>query len=221
MSLLFIYYSPSSQRRTVGCMRILAYLVTLAAIEGATARSVFAQASANALRPGDVVRLRIYREPDLSGEFQINEQNIVFLPRLGAVPILEWPVDSIRARVTQAYAQFLRDPVIEVTLLRRIAIYGFVLKPGLYPVDPTMTVQEALALAGGANADGTKDRVELLRDNQRILADLRLSTSLDQVKLHSGDQLFVPQMGWWARNGKLVIPALITAFATVTAILHN
>src|SRR2546423_4598017 len=89
------------------------------------------QPSTDGLRPGDIVRLRIYREPDLSGDFPVNENGVVAFPRLGDVSIANLPADSIRPRVTRAFAQFLRDPVVEVTLLRRIAIYGFVIKPGL------------------------------------------------------------------------------------------
>ena len=138
-------------------------------------------------------------------------------PVIGAVAISSWPADSIGPRLTKGLSEYLRDPVIEVTLLRRIAIYGFVIKPGLYSVDPTMTVQEALALAGGAMPDGQKDRVELIRDSRRIATDLNETTALTQINIRSGDQLFVPAMSWWGRNGKVVIPSLIAATATITA----
>jgi protein involved in polysaccharide export with SLBB domain len=180
---------------------------------------LWAQEPPDALQPGDVVRLRVYREPDLSGEFPVNEQGFVVLPRLGAVHIAQWPADSVRPKIAGAMAEFLRDPVIEVTILRRIAIYGFVIKPGLYSVDPTMTVQEALALAGGAVTDGRKDRVELIRNNHRVITNLAETTQLRQIQLRSGDQLFVPELGWWARNGRVVVPSVIGAAATVTAVL--
>lgn len=176
-----------------------------------------AQAPADALKPGDALRMRIFREPDLSGEFQLNEQGVVTLPRLGELPIATWPADSIRPRLTRMYAEYLREPVVEIALLRRVAIYGSVLKPGLYPVDPTMTVQDALALAGGPAPDGKRDKVELIRGDQRVLTDLRLGTALTQVRLQSGDQLFVPQRSWLSRNTWLV-STLIGATATITAI---
>jgi hypothetical protein len=80
-----------------------------------------------------------------------------------------------------------------------------------------MTVQEALALAGGAMAEGQKDRVELIRDARRIATDLNQTTALTQINIRSGDQLFVPAMSWWGRNGKVVVPSLIAATATITA----
>jgi protein involved in polysaccharide export with SLBB domain len=199
-------------------MKILLSFVATALIAAGDS-PLWAQTPVDALQPGDVVRLRVYREPDLSGEFSVNEEGSVVLPRLGTIRVVEWPADSIRPRVTRAMEEFLRDPVIEVTILRRIAIYGFVIKPGLYPVDPTMTVQEALALAGGAITEGRRDRVELIRNNQRVLTNLAETTQLQQIKLRSGDQLFVPELSWWARNGRVVVPSVIGAAATVTAVL--
>lgn len=174
--------------------------------------------AADRLLPGDILRLRIFLEPDLSGEFPVDERGLVTLPRLGGVPVSEWPTDSIRPRLTRAFAEYLRDPVVEVTLLRRVAILGAVTKPGLYPVDPTMTVQDALALAGGAAPDGKRDQVELLRGGDRILTDLRVATPLDQLALRSGDQLYVPQRSWLARN-TWVVGSFIGATATVIAVL--
>src|SRR5256885_15464186 len=108
--------------KSVSCLGAVAIGVCL------TASSLAGQKPDDALRPGDVVRLRIYREPDLSGEFPVNEQGVVAFPRLGEIRISEWPADSIRTRLTKSFGEFLREPVVEVTLLRRIAIYGFVIK---------------------------------------------------------------------------------------------
>ena len=178
------------------------------------------QAPTDGLRPGDALRLRIFQEPTLSGEFQVNENGIVTLPRLGEIMIVAWPADSIRPRLTTAFSEFLREPVIEVTLLRRLAIFGAVRQPGLYPVDPTMTVQEALALAGGAAPDGRNDRVELIRGDERIETDLSEGARLDQLSLRSGDQLYVPQRSWLARNTWLLGSA-IGAVVTVIAVTAN
>jgi len=173
---------------------------------------------AQALKPGDALRLRIFREPDLSGEFQINELGIVTLPRLGEVRVLEWPLDSIRPRLHRRYAEYLRDPVVEVAFLRRVAIYGSVMKPGLYPVDPTMTLQDALALAGGPTPDGARDRVELVRGQQRVVTRVTMGTRVEQTPLESGDQIFIPQRAWIARNTWLV-STLIGGALTVTTLI--
>ncbi len=192
--------------------------VLLLMLCGLSALPLAAQANDDALRPGDVLRMRIYFEPELSGEFPINELGLATLPRLGDQPVSTWHPDSIRPRLTRMYAEYLRDPVIEVTLLRRVAIYGAVLKPGLYPVDPTMTVQDALALAGGAAPDGKRNHVELLRGDERIDTDLTMGSTVEQLRLRSGDQLFVPQRSWLSRNTWLV-GSFIGATATIIAVV--
>ncbi len=170
------------------------------------------------LKPGDLLRVRIYREPDLSGEYQVSERGTIVLPRLGEIELASWPIDSIRPRLTRAFAEYLRDPTIEVTPLRRIAVTGAVLRPNLYPVDPTMTVLDALALAGGAAPDGVRDRVELRRGTERLEARLDQSSSIADLKLRSGDQLYVPQRSWLSRNTWLV-STLIGATVTFTTIM--
>ncbi|MEO5799880.1 MAG: polysaccharide biosynthesis/export family protein [Gemmatimonadales bacterium] len=190
------------------------------ALLGAVLQTSAAQqaGSGDPLRPGDVLRLRIFQEPEMSGEFPLDERGSVTLPRLGTIAVSSWPADSIRPRLTRAFGEFLRDPVVEVTVLRRISVTGSVLKPGLYPVDPSMTVSDALALAGGASPDGRRDRVELRRGTTRSLASLDRASIIADLRLRSGDQLFVPQRSWLSRNTWLV-STLIGATATVTTIV--
>ncbi len=110
------------------------------------------------LRPGDVVRLRIWREPDLSGDFQVDEQGTVVLPKIGALSIKEMPAASLKTMLVDKYSTYLRDPAIDVTVLRRVNVLGAVKNPGLYPVDATMTVADVFALAGGVGPDGNPDK---------------------------------------------------------------
>jgi protein involved in polysaccharide export with SLBB domain len=81
-----------------------------------------------------------------------------------------------------------------------------------------MTVQDALALAGGAAPDGKRDRVELLRDDRRIETDLSAGTTLEQLHLQPGDQLYVPQRSWLSRNTTL-IGSLMGVTATIIAVV--
>jgi polysaccharide export outer membrane protein len=161
-----------------------------------------------ALRPGDVVRLRIWREPDLSGDFQVDEQSVVVLPKVGPVSVAGVSRDSLRRSLTASYAQYLRNPSIDVVLLRRVNIVGAVRNPGLYPVDPTMRVVDALALAGGVTSEGKQNRVELIRGGERTSIDLSPQVRIGETPLRSGDQLIVPRRSWLARNPGLLIGTL-------------
>ncbi|HXE56483.1 MAG TPA: polysaccharide biosynthesis/export family protein [Gemmatimonadales bacterium] len=170
--------------------------------------------------PGDILRLRIWREPDLSGEFPVDPTGIVVLPKIGPFDVSSVHPDSLRPRLVQAYQVYLNNPSIEVTLLRRITVLGAVRNPGLYPVDGTMTIADALALAGGAAPDGRRDRVEIRRADRRIVADLSVETRVGDSPLRSGDQLYVPQKSWLSRNPWVFTGALGTLTAVTVALIR-
>ena len=157
------------------------------------------------LQPGDLIRLKIWREPDLSGEFTVSETGEAVLPKIGTVNVLGISADSLGVSLRRSYETYLRNPTIEVTVLRRINILGAVNKPGLYPVDATMTVADALALAGGATSEGRLDRVHLIRNGQRVEIKLSPESRVADTPLVSGDQLMVPLRSWLARNASWVI----------------
>lgn len=158
------------------------------------------QAPANTLQPGDIVRLRIWREGDLSGDFPVDQNGMVTFPKLGPLRVSDETTSSLKAKLVIAYQQVLRNPSIEVTHLRRVSISGAVRTPGLYPVDPTVTIADAVALAGGATPDGVHGRVELIRNGTRIGVKLDDTAQIADLPLRSGDQLFVPERNWIARN---------------------
>ena len=124
------------------------------------------------LRPGDRVRLKVWREPDLSGEFEVDEDGIVVFPKVGRLDVQKISTDSLKALLVARYAESLRSPSVEVTVLRKLNVLGAVKNPGLYYVDPTTTVADALALAGGVTPDGKQNSVELLRDGKRLPVEL-------------------------------------------------
>jgi len=166
-----------------------------------------------------MVRLRIWREPDLSGEYPVDERGEVVFPKIGPMLVTRLSADSLRLQLVQTYSTYLRDPSIEVTLLRRVNVLGAVRTPGLYQVDQTQTVADVLAKAGGAMPDGRPDRVELIRDGARVGIRLDRKAKLFDSRIQSGDQLWVPQRSWFARNSGPLVVAGITATAIVVATL--
>ena len=172
-----------------------------------------AAAAADPLRPGDVVRVRIWREPDLSGEFPVDADGMVVFPKLGPRQVTSESAATLRERLLRDYAEYLVNPSVEVTLLRRLQVLGAVRTPGLYPVDGTMTVADVLALAGGTTPQGDPRRVELVRDGRRVDARLATDGQVASSAIRSGDQLFVPERSWLSRNTG-VVAALVSAGAT-------
>jgi protein involved in polysaccharide export with SLBB domain len=184
---------------------------------GAT-ESVTATPAADVLRPGDAVRLRIWREPDLSGDFTVDESGFVTLPKVGPVRATDQPVDTLKIRLLQAFRLYLNQPSIEVIPLRRIQVAGAVRNPGLYTVDPTMTVADVITLAGGATPQGRRDQVILVRGAVPTKSRLSLDARATQLPLRSGDQLLVPERSWVSRNPGVVIGAVSATASVVYAI---
>lgn len=200
-------------------MRRLAGLVLLAALgAGQAAAQEAAAFHPDGLRPGDYVRVAVWREPDLSGEYQVDQRGYATFPKLGPVPVAALHPDSIRPRLLAEYAKYLVNPSVEVVPLRRVSVLGAVARAGLYPVDPTMTLADAVALAGGAAPDGKRDVVELRRGAEVVIAKLDVATPVSRTPLRSGDQLWVPQRSWLSRN-PWVFSSVVAAAATITAVV--
>lgn len=167
------------------------------------------------LGPGDGLRLRIYREPDLSGEYVVDERGIVVLPKIGEWRVTGIPADSVRGTIRAALQQFLATESIEITPFRRVAVTGAVLKPGLYPVDPSMSVADALILAGGVAPIGRERVVELRVAGAQAGTEISAETRVWDTGAGGTRQLHVPQKPWVQRNGTLLVSL---ALSTVTAI---
>lgn len=173
-----------------------------------------------ALQPGDVIRLRIWREPQLSGEYVVDADGVATLPKIGPVEVSGLGPAALEAAIRDGYGQYLRNPSIEITLLRRINILGSVRAPGLYPVDPTMTLRDAVAMAGGVLPAGRQDRVELVRGDQRLVTQVTGDTRIVDLGVRSGDQIYVPERPWLSRNAGIVATVASTVIsATVSLII--
>jgi protein involved in polysaccharide export with SLBB domain len=196
-------------------LRLFWYIATVVSVlacasHTGTASAPPAQPASDALRPGDLVRLRIWREPDLSGEFTIDETGTVTFPKIGAYRADTESPESLKEKVVKAYQVYLVNPSIDIVVLRRVNILGAVRNPGLYPVDATMTIADVLAVAGGATQVGDADRVELVRGGDRVHVRLSQRTRLTESPVRSGDQLYVPERSWVSRNTG-ILAAFITA----------
>jgi protein involved in polysaccharide export with SLBB domain len=171
--------------------------------------------TADTVRPGDLVSVRIWREPDLSDTVQIDHSGVAAFSKLGPIQVTGIRPDSLERLLVSRYSKYLQNPAIRVSVLRRITIWGAVARPGTYSVDQTMTITDALALAGGATPQGKANKVELRRGAARRVLDLAGDNGQARdISLRSGDQLFVPERSWASRNA----PLLVTALAAATSL---
>jgi len=205
-------------------MSRLAALLALVAVHVANPAhaqqlALWAQVSENGPRPGDIVRVRIWREAELSGDFLVGENGEVVLPLLGAIATTGKTAELLIDELTAKYGQYLRNPSIEIMVLRRISVQGEVRSPGLYPVDATVSLADAVALAGGLTPTADARRISLVRQGEVLDVQLSPETVIQRSPVLSGDQILVGQKSWLSRNSGILIGAGITAAAIITAAL--
>ena len=175
-------------------------------------------ADSQTIRPGDVIKVAIFREPDMSLDYVVDETGSVVFAGVGEYNVLGLTKAALEVRLLADYALRLRDPNINVTVLRRVRIIGSVNDPGLHLVDATVTIADALAMAGGATSLGDPDKVRIIRDGQEIAINLTVDTRLGASIIRSGDQIFVPERSWVSRNSNVVATALSGSVAIVIAL---
>lgn len=181
-----------------------------------------ADAQVDSLRVGDVLKLWIWREEEMSGEFAVPQSGVVVFPKIGPVKVTGRATAELRSDLITQYQKYLRNPAIEITFLRRVHVLGAVNEPGVFSLDQTMTIAHALALAGGARPDGKSDEVQLVREGERLIGKISQRTRIADLPIRSGDQLFVPERGWISRNSGIVAALLSGAISvTIALIVQN
>jgi polysaccharide export outer membrane protein len=111
---------------------------------------------------GDKVRINVFGEKDLSGEYQVSANGSVTMPLIGDVPAVGLSARELEARLTEKYrGGYLRDPkiVVEVYDFRPYFVLGEVEKPGRYPALEGTTILGAIATAGGFTYRADQKRV--------------------------------------------------------------
>ncbi|MBO9557450.1 MAG: polysaccharide export protein [Caulobacter sp.] len=132
------------------------------------------------LGSGDKVRLTVYGEPSLSGEFFVSSSGMTSLPLIGDVKAAGLTVREFQDAVQKALSDgYLRDPRVaaEVLNFRPFYILGEVMKPGTYPYTSGLTVLNAVATAGGYTYRAEKKTVYIKHDGQTSETKMPLEPS--------------------------------------------
>jgi protein involved in polysaccharide export with SLBB domain len=182
--------------------------VLLAALASAGATPLGAQQDASAIsraagarvEPGDRIFLKVWREPLFRDTVMVNEHGEIVLPKIGRLTVSSLTISELRDTVVHRLRSFLRDPAADVTVLRRVAVNGEVMRPGVYMVDIATTLRDAVALAGGVTMFGNTQKVSIVRNGEVIrVPDWSRDTS-PVSDLRSGDQVVVGRRNWLVLN---------------------
>ncbi len=143
------------------------------------------------LAPGDKLRLSLYGDDALSGDYEVAQDGTISLPLVGAVKAAGLDVEAFRTAVEQQLSQgFYNGPRISAQLLNLQPVYvlGEVNKAGAFPYVPDLTLSKAAALAGGYTFRARMDVVAI----RRARADTERTVQADQsLQLAPGDTVRV------------------------------
>lgn len=202
--------------------RSLALLLLLLILQPAAGRAQLSAApdSELILQPGDLIRVTVWREPDLGGDFLINTGGTIVLPLIGERRVVGVPFNEVRDTLLAEYQVQLRNTSITILPLRRVYVLGEVARPGLLTVDPTITLAGVLALAGGATPNGDIRKIRIVRDNQVLTEAAPTHLALASADVRSGDQIFVERRNWFERNTTFIVSALLSVTSIIITVLR-
>jgi polysaccharide export outer membrane protein len=146
------------------------------------------------LASGDVIRIIVYGESDLSVEkLRLTDAGTFSYPFIGEVKAQGKTAAQIEQLiVAELKGDYLVDPRVSVSILeyREFFISGEVKNPGGYPYQPGLTLRRAVALAGGLTERASVNRINIIRDNKGTRSNA--AATLDTL-LKPGDTITIDQ----------------------------
>jgi polysaccharide biosynthesis/export protein len=145
------------------------------------------------LGPNDRVRVKVYGEPDITGEYEVDTNGQISVPLAGHIGAEGLTTKQLERAIAAALSKgIVRDPRVnvEVALYRPYYILGEVKKSGEYPYRLGLTVMDAVATAGGFTYRANEGKVYLRHAGDNA----EQAVSLDSpVPVFPGDNIRVPE----------------------------
>jgi protein involved in polysaccharide export with SLBB domain len=145
------------------------------------------------LQPGDKIRVNVFGEEKLSGDYEIDQSGQISLPLAGTVEALGLTQAELEQALAKKFrSEYLRNPKVTVTIatLRPFYMMGEVEKPGEYSYRSGLNVLTALAIAGGPTYRASRNTVQIQRRGETSMRNYPISSS---VPILPGDVIRVPE----------------------------
>ncbi|MGD9814199.1 MAG: polysaccharide biosynthesis/export family protein [Hyphomonadaceae bacterium] len=147
------------------------------------------------LGPGDQLRITVFNEPDLTGQYLVGSQGSIAYPLVGDVRAAGLTLEEFTQALQTALQAYIRTPnvSVEVANYRPFFILGEVQRPGTYPYSANLTVLNAVATAGGFTYRANRNRVYIRHANsqEEEVVPLTIATPVlpgDTIRI--GERLF-------------------------------
>jgi polysaccharide biosynthesis/export protein len=156
------------------------------------------------VKPGDVLSISVWKEPDLQSPVLVRPDGSFSFPLAGQMDARGKTVADLQALVTEKLRKYISDPVVTVSVQEvkgnKVYVLGQVNKPGEFIVNPRVDVMQALSMAGGTTPFAALADIVILRRSdagQQALpfryGDVSRGRNLQQnIVLQAGDVVVVP-----------------------------
>lgn len=167
--------------------------------------------------PGDLLEVRVFGVPELSGSFRVSGRGTLDIPLIGGVATSGLSASALAARISNSFVGggFILNPQVTVRVLelgtQGITVGGEVQHPGIYPMFAPRSLRDAIALASGFTEQADRRvRVQHRRTHREEVVDLSsqgtTSTNAETVSVYPGDEISVPRAGIIYVLGEVVRP---------------
>lgn len=121
----------------------------------------------------DILKISVWREPDLSGAVGVRPDGKITRPLIGDVQASGLTPERLTATLREAYSEKVHNPEISIEVIqvnsKHYSITGGVNHPGMFPLAVPLTVFDALTLAGGFRDFANKSKIRIIRADGTIL----------------------------------------------------
>lgn len=141
------------------------------------------------IAPMDTVTVKVFKMPDLSGDYEVDLAGHISMPLIGEVSAYDLTTAQLDQALTQRLGEkYLQNPDVSVGIKsstrRNVTIDGSVNKAGSYPVFGPTTLMQAIAAAGGTREDANSRRVAIFRS----IGGKRQAAAFDLTSIRRGQE---------------------------------
>lgn len=146
------------------------------------------------IAPGDRLRVNVFGDTTLNGEYGVDQTGALPLPLVGSVPVAGHTTNGAAGAIASALKSggFLRDPRVSVEVInfRPFYILGEVNRPGEYPYKAGMSLFAAVATAGGYTYRANSGKVYIRKGSEGVEREYELTSD---IAILPGDVIRIPE----------------------------
>jgi len=148
------------------------------------------------MQPGDVLKITVLNEEELSRELRVSSDGNINVPLLGEVNIYNQTSFEITRKLTKLFNEYLVNPQVTIFIVTfaKVFISGEVKKPGAYELSKHLTIIEAITIAGGFSEHANKKKIKLIRkiDGIKETQIIDISSFINKSNIEDEDVLLRP-----------------------------